>query len=261
MTGSQSKLVLSERRANVGLLTINRPEVMNAIDEPTAAAILAAFESFDADEAVRVLVVTGAGDRAFSTGWDLREASELTATAGDESAAPGALSTLEMGLPTWKPVISAVNGYCVAEGLQMALMGDIIVAAEEARFGLPEVRRGVIGGTQRLGRAIPRHIALEWILTGDYFDAATAFRVNLVNRVVKREDLMPVALEIAGTLARRAPLALRNAKQAFYRGMHLPLKDAMDLEHELDFALLATEDAREGTRAFIEKRDPVFRGR
>ncbi len=260
MPGSDSEQVLVERRGTIGILTINRPAVLNAIDEGTAAAILDAIESFEDDEAIRSVVITGAGTRAFSTGWDLREANDVTASPEGGAALGGALQRLELGLPTWKPVISAVNGFCVAEGLQMALMGDIIIAAENARFGLPEVRWGVIGGEQRLGRAIPRHVALEWILTGEYFDAATAYRVNLVNKVVPPGELLVEAFGVAATLAKRAPLALRSAKQAFYGGLHLPLSEGMKLEHALDHALLSTEDAKEGMRAFAEKREPVFRG-
>ncbi len=256
------RTVIFERRDPIAILTINRPDVLNAIDEETASEILEAVAQFDAEADCRVLVITGAGERAFSTGWDLREAAALTGQAGaGESPAPGALMKLELGLGTWKPVIAAVNGYCVAEGLQLALMCDIIMAVEGARFGLPEVRWGVIGGDNRLGRALPRHTALEWILTGNQFDAAAAHRVNLVNRVVARDRIMDEALSLASTIAKRAPLALRHAKQAFYEGLELPLREAMELEHRLDNALLSTEDAKEGARAFVEKREPVFRGR
>jgi enoyl-CoA hydratase/carnithine racemase len=250
----------------VAIITTNRPEVLNALHDPSWKELYAAYEAAEGDANVRVIVATGAGERAFSTGWDLREATEITAVAGTDAASKlmEGSSRFYSGLPTTKPVIGAINGFCVAGGLEYALMCDILVAVETAEFGLQEVRWAIIpggGGTQRLPRKIPTNIALEAILTGDRFDAQTAHRYGLVNHVVPREQLMEKALAIANTIARRGPLAVRACRRAIHEGLDLPLREGLELEDALSEDVIRSEDAKEGPRAFVEKREPHFQGR
>jgi len=255
-----------ERRPEsmAAIVTLDRPHALNAIDNPTAGAIHDAVAALDEDAAVRSIIITGAGDRAFCTGWDLKEATRITsiADAGERESSQDLMDRLFTGLPTGKPVIAAVNGYCIAGGVELALMCDMIVAAEEARFGLPEVRWSVLASfaTQVLPRRIPRNIATEWLMLGEQFDAATAFRAGLVNRIVPRDRVVDEALAVAATIATRGPLAVRAVKEAMRRGLELSETDGRALASGLSNEILGSEDAREGTRAFVEKRAPRFTG-
>lgn len=248
-----------------GIVTLDRPHALNAIDNPTAGAIYDAVVALDTNPDIRSIILTGAGDRAFCTGWDLKEATQITAITDEATreSAQDLMDRLFLGLPTGKPVIAAVNGYCVAGGVELALMCDMIVAAEEARFGLPEVRWSILASfaTQVLPRRIPRNIATEWLMLGEQFDAATAFRAGLVNRVVPRARVLDEALAMAKVISTRGPLALRAVKEAMSRGLELSEKEGRALASGLSNAILGTEDAQEGTRAFVEKREPRFAGR
>lgn len=261
--------IRTERDGHLLVVTIDRPEARNALSLEMTRALSEAWRVLQGDGELRVAILTGAGDRAFCAGADLKEIGawyrSMTPVERREGAErePG-LGGLTRNLDPGKPVIAAVNGHCLAGGLELALACDLRVAAEHATFGLPEVRRGIMpgaGGTQRLPRVIPLGAALEILLTGDAIDATTALRLGLVNRVVPAGRLMDAARALAGRIARNAPLAVKTARAAAYRGLHLPLCEGLRLEQMLAEPLRQTEDAAEGIRAFAEKREPEFRGR
>jgi enoyl-CoA hydratase/carnithine racemase len=258
-----------DSRDRVATITIDRPQARNAIDAETASALVEAWHRFRDDAELWVAVLTGAGEEAFCAGADLRSVGEFyqTLTPGERLARaerePG-LGGLTRNLPLWKPVIAAVNGHCLAGGFELALACDIRIAATTASFGLPEVRWGLIpgaGGTQRLPRIAPLGAALEMILTGERISAEEALRLGILNRVVPPAELLPTARALAERICRNGPLAVRAAKQAAYRGLHLPLDEALRLEQLLAEPVRQSEDAQEGPRAFVEKRPPVFKGR
>lgn len=256
--------VLYEQRDRIVTITLNRPEAMNAIDPEAHEALVAAWTRFRDDDDAWVAILTGAGDRAFSAGADLKKfvPAELGARAsGGDGLGLGGITR---GLEIWKPMIAAVNGFCLAGGLEQALACDIRIAAAHARFGLTEVRWAIIpgaGGTQRLPRAIGLGKAMEMILTAEQITADQALAMGLVNRVVSLAELMPAAHALADLLCERGPLALRAAKEAVIRGLALPLGDGLRVEALLSQTLRGTHDAVEGPRAFAEKRKPVFKAR
>ena len=257
--------ILYEKSGRIATITINRPEALNAIDPRTNAELEEAWADFRDDPEVWVGIVTGAGERAFCAGADLKE---LIPALG-ERARRGELTEFNFGgitrgFQTWKPLIAAVNGFALAGGTELALACDIRIAAETARFGQPEVRWAIIpgaGGTQRLPRAIGASAALEIILTGRQVDAQEALRLGLVHRVVPAAEVMAEARRTAEALLANGPLALRAAKQAVVEGWDRPLAEGLDLELRLFADLLLTEDAVEGPRAFGEKRPPQYQAR
>jgi enoyl-CoA hydratase len=251
---------LVEDIGHVRVVTIDRAEKANAIDPPTSRALGAAFVAAAADPAVRVLVLTGAGDRHFSAGADLRAMQEPGA--GDAAAAgPGIEVFTEQAYP--KPIVAAVNGTCFGGGLGIALACDLIVAADHARFAIPEVQRGLVGVgvTSRVALRLPPAVVLELVLTGEPIDAARAFDLGLVNRVVHPDALRAAALAVAQRIAANGPLAVQAAKEVATRAMHL--HDNVDLAalRALAAPVLQSDDAREGRAAFAEKRAPRFTGR
>jgi len=247
-----------ERRGAIALVTLDRPAARNALTREMLVGLETAFAGFQADPELHVAVLTGAGDQAFCTGMDLKaDAQDLTA--GDDM---GFSDTTKRQLSdVFKPVIAAVNGYCVAGGLELVLGTDLRVAAEHASFGLGEVRWGLVplGGSHvRLPRQVPWAVAMELLLTGERIDARRAYEVGLVNRVVPLAELLPTALALAEQICRNGPLAVRTAKEIAVRA--LALESGFVLEKALGARVLASEDAREGPRAFAEKRKPRFRG-
>ena len=260
--------VLYERRGRLAIITLNRPEALNALNGGVRRGLLESFSSFRDDPDAWVAIVTGAGDRAFSAGADLKEMSagrqaELTGEFTDPFWEPER-PALNRGLPIWKPIIAAINGYCLAGGLELALSCDIRICVPEARFGLTEVLRGILpggGGTQRLPRIMPFGIALQLMLTGEHIDAAEAYRTGLVNKVVPREQLMAEATALAERICQNAPLSTRAIKEAAYRGVSTSLDEGLRIEALLSRILRTTEDSREGPRAFAEKRPANFKGR
>jgi E-phenylitaconyl-CoA hydratase len=248
---------------SIAVITINRPERLNAMDAEHYAALSHAWTKVRDDPQVRVAIVTGAGERAFTVGADLKsyvsapsELSQIWLTQRD--------LLLNRGLEVWKPVIAAVNGHCIGGGMTLLLATDIRVAAPHATFGLAEVKRGIIagnGGTQRIIKQLPHAIAMEMLLTGDSIDAQTALRWGLVNRVVPVAELMPVAREFAGRIARNAPLAVQAAKELALRSRDLDLACGLRLEQLVNRMLQFSDDAKEGPAAFAEKRPAVFKGR
>lgn len=247
----------------VALITLNRPERLNAMDADAYRALSEAWVQVRDDGAIRAAVITGAGDRSFTTGADLksfvtapRDVSEFWLTQKEQ--------LLNRGLEVYKPVIAAVNGYCLAGGMTLMLATDIRVAADGATFGLAEVKRGIIaanGGTQRVLAQLPYAIGMELLLTGDRFDAATAERWGLVNRVVPLPELLPTAMEYAQRIAANAPLAVQAAKELALRSRDVDLVTGLRLEQAMNRLLMFTEDAKEGPKAFTEKREPQFEGR
>ncbi len=260
--------IIYEKRGRIAILTINRPEAMNALDPETSDELTKAWVEFRDYPELWVAIVTGAGEKAFCAGADLKRMNEFLKLSPIErrerrEREPG-LGGLPRNLPIWKPIIAAINGYCLAGGLELALACDIRIAAEHAQFGLTEVKWGIIpgqGGTQRLPRLIPIGKALEMILTAEPMDAQEAYRVGLVNKVVPPKDLMPTAIAMAERICENAPLAVRAAKEAVWRGLDLPLGEGLRLEQFLANLVRDTEDVQEGMKAFAERRKPQFKGR
>ena len=250
---------LYEKKDRIAVLTINRPEAMNAFTAEMLKAMDAAFDDFNKDPELWVAILTAAGDKAFSSGMDLKEAIPLLA-AGDELGYED--HTKRPFSDVFKPIIAAVNGYCIAGGLEFLQGTDIRIAAEHATFGLGEVRWGIIptGGSHiRLPRQIPWAVAMELLLTGRPLDARRAYDIGLVNQVVPAEELMPTAFKLAETICKNGPLAVRTAKEIAVRS--LGLESGFVLEKALGARVMASEDAKEGPRAFAEKRKPRFTGR
>jgi E-phenylitaconyl-CoA hydratase len=252
----------------VAILTIDRPKVHNALDFETSDALVDAWVRFRDDDDLRVAILTGAGERAFCAGADLRGVGDFykTLTSPERlrrsEQRPG-LGGITKNLAIDKPIIAAVNGYCLAGGLEIALACDLRLASDQASFGLPEVTRGIIpgaGGTQRLPRLVGPERALDLILTGRRIDAHEAERIGLVSRVVSASELGSEALAVANAIAENGPLAVRAAKAAVWRGLDIPLEDGLRLEQLLAEPVRQSEDAQEGPRAFLEKRKPEFKG-
>ncbi len=247
----------------VAVVTINRPERRNALDAEHYEGLSQAWTRVRDDPAVRVAIITGAGDKAFCAGADIKswvgrnvELAELWLTQKGQ--------LLNRGLEVWKPIIAAVNGVCVGGGVTLLLATDIRVAVEEATFGLAEVKRGIIaanGGTQRVMQQLPHCIAMEMLLTGDAMDAATAARWGLVNKVVPRERLLPTAMEYARRIGANAPLAIQAAKELAIRSRDMDLPTGLRMEQMVNRILQQSEDNKEAKAAFAEKRPPVFKGR
>ena len=244
-------------------VVINRPERLNAMDAEHHQLLSQAWCRVRDDNAILVAIITGAGEKSFTTGADIK--SFLTGPPGyDEMWLTQRDQLLNRGLEVWKPVIAAVNGYCLGGGMTLMLATDIRVASENATFSLAEVKRGVIpgnGGTQRALRQLPHAIAMEMLLTGDSIDAATAARWGLVNQVVPRAGLMDAARDYARRIAANAPLAVQAAKELALRSRDMDLATGLRIEQVMNRMLMSTEDAREGPAAFSEKRPPQFRGK
>jgi len=261
--------VRCERDGAILVVTIDRPEKRNALSLEMSRRLAAAWIELRDDAALRVAILTGTGAQAFCAGADLeqvgawyRSMTPMERRRHGERE-PG-LGGLTRNLDPGKPVLAAVNGACLAGGLELALACDLRIAAEHATFGLPEVGWGIIpgaGGTQRLPRAVPQALAMEMLLSGAPIDAATALRAGLVSRTVPGEQLTAEALELARRVAANAPLAVQTARAAARAGFHLGLDDALALEQLHAEPLRQSEDVREGLRAFAERREPRFEGR
>ena len=249
---------------NVATITLNRPEAMNSIDPELRAALQDAWTEIDANDDIRVAVLTGAGDRAFCAGADLKRTMPPKESHAQRTFGSSTRDHLLDGLDTDKPLIAAVNGFAVGGGMELALACDIRIASLNAQFGLAEVRQGSIpgaGGTQTLPRAIGRSAAMQMLLTGDRVDAQEALRIGLVTEVVEPDALLDRAREIATRIAQNAPLSVRAIKRLVVRGADVPLQTGIDMERFVWGLLRDTEDRIEGRVAFQEKRSPVYKGR
>jgi len=248
---------------HIAVITINRPERLNAMDAEHYHGLSQAWMRVRDEADIRVAVVTGGGDRAFSVGADIKsfltrkaEWRDVWLTQHDQ--------LLNRGIELWKPVIAAVNGFCLGGGVTLLLATDIRIASDTATFGLSEVKRGIIaanGGTQRVLSQLPYPIAMEMLLTGEPISAQAAAHWGLINTVVARGELMPTAMEYARRLAKLAPLALQAAKELAIRSRDVDLSTGLRIEQLVSILLRQTDDSKEGARAFAEKRPPSFEGR
>jgi len=260
---SQSyETLLIERRERVAIVTINRPGKMNALNIRTREEGAAALEELRADESVRVVVFTGAGEKAFVAGADIAEFAGRTAVTQRDVMTGRSLFTAIDTFP--KPVIAMINGYCLGGGCELALACDLRIAGSRASFGQPEINLGIIpggGGTQRLTHLVGEGKAMELILTGEIINAQTAYAYGLVNMVVPMEELEAKTMEIANRIAEKSPIALRMAKEAVKTASRSPLDEGLRREIDLFALCFSSEDKDEGVKAFMEKRKPEFKGR
>ncbi len=246
-----------------GFITINRPKVMNALSNDLVEEFDKAFDLVEEDEDLRALIITGAGEKAFMAGADIKELEARDFIQGRKQTRrrQEVFNRLaEMRIP----VIAAVNGFALGAGLELAVACTLRVAAEEAKFGSPEVNLGIIpgdGATQRLPRLVGFGRAMELVLTGDFIDAAEAYRIGLVNKVVPQAELMETAQKLAGKIAKKAPLAIQFAKEAVNRSLEVGIYEGLAHESYLHALACATEDKKEGVQAFLEKRKPDFKGK
>lgn len=238
----------------IAYIIINRPEAMNSLSSEVFKGLHDAMIDFKKDNELWVAILTGAGERAFCAGVDIKGVLSVSETAGSvESVRPDQI---------WKPFIAAINGYCLGGGCELAMECDIRIASDNAEFGQPEINIGFMpagGGTIRLPRFIARAMAAEILLTGNRISAQEALRIGLISRVVPRDELMDTAKQIAKTIITRGPLGVRAVKEAMIRGYEMTLEDGLALEKELSNSVRNTQDFKEGTRAFAEKRPPNYK--
>ncbi|MGB2695332.1 MAG: enoyl-CoA hydratase-related protein [Dehalococcoidia bacterium] len=264
--------LIYEKRDGIAYVIFNRPEVRNAWNPEVMVRLAEAWRDFADDDDLRVAIVTGTGDKAFSVGADLGHLIPVLTGARspqdewDQRVLDDRTLTnpaLLRGIRLYKPVIAAVNGYCLAGGMELLQGTDIRIAAEHAEFGLTEAKRALVpagGSMVRLARQIPYAKAMEILLTGDRIPAQEAYRIGLVNYVVPANEVLPTAEKFARTLAANGPLALRKIKEAVLRTSGVPLRDAYKIEQECTTEVMASNDAKEGPRAFMEKREPRYTG-
>lgn len=256
--------ILYATAGTIARITINRPEAMNAFDLATARELGRRLEEVDRDPALRVVIITGAGDKAFCAGADLKKM-HGGSHAGGIGELWGSELQYRLGqkLQVAKPVIAAINGYCLAGGLELALGCDIRIASTTASFGCPEVRWSILHGfgALRLPGTVPFAVAMEMLLTGERIDAARAYEIGLVSRLVEPAALLPTAEQIAERISQNGPLAVKITKELAWRGLHQHPEDALRYYSAVTALIHETEDAKEGPRAFAEKRTPQFKGR
>ena len=255
--------VVYEKKGAIAYVTVNRPKVLNALNTPTWADLRTAFEDARGDAAVRGVILTGAGGKAFIAGADISELAHATAFEAEQSSRFGQ-EVLDLIENLGKPVIAAINGFALGGGCETAMACTIRIAAEDAKFGQPEVKLGLVpggGGTQRLPRLIGKGRALQLILSGEMISAQDAYRIGLVNEIVPATDLLARAEAILNMIATNAPIAVKFALEAANRGMETSQSQGLMLEASYFGLCASTEDKREGTSAFLEKRAPHFHGR
>ena len=255
-------MISVEHRDEIAIVSLNRPEKLNAISRAMLRQLREIFGTFAAEKSLRAVILTGAGDKAFSAGTDLSELIDVTAEQAREVADGGQqlCNDVENCLI---PVIAAINGIAAGAGCELALASHLRIASPNASFSLPEIKLGIIpgyGGTQRLAREVGNSRALEIMLTARTFHCEEALQIGLINRIAPAEGLLPEAMKLAKEISALAPLAISACLQAVTKGTQLPLDEGLALEADLFASLFATQDMREGTRAFLEKRAPLFKG-
>lgn len=260
------ELIKVEKKDHLTIVTINRPEVMNSISPPTSVELNHAFNAFDADPQAWICIVTGAGDRAFSAGNDLKFQAEHGSDKMREimKDVKGGFAGIASRFDCYKPFIAAVNGLALGGGFEIALACDIIIAVEEATFGLPEPRVGLIpgaGGVHRLPRQIPYHLAQNMIMTSKRITAQEAMQYGIVSEIVPRADLLATAEKYAAEILLGAPLSIRACKEATLKGLTMSVEEAMNTAFPGQIAMRNSEDFVEGPRAFAEKRPPQWKGK
>jgi enoyl-CoA hydratase len=254
--------LLIERDGAVVILTVNRPKVLNALNTQTLDELRRAILELKHDDAVRAVILTGSGEKSFVAGADINELAVQSPTSGREHAITGQ-HVLDLIEQMGKPVIAAINGYALGGGCELAMACTIRIAADTAKLGQPEINLGIIpgyAGTQRLARIVGKGRALELLLSGEQVSAPEAYRLGLVNRVVPAAELMAEAKKLAATLAAKAPVAVRYILESVTKGLEMPFAQAQVFEATLFGLVASTDDMREGTAAFLEKRKPAFKG-
>ena len=260
---SQYENVTVEREEGIGQITVNRPDALNALNHVTLIELREALEELRVDPGVKALVLTGAGSKAFVAGADIKELMDLDPMGAKDVSRLG--QEIFNEVETYpKPVIAAVNGFCLGGGCELALACHMRIASENARLGQPEVKLGLIpgyGGTQRLPRLIGKGRALEILLSGEMITAQVALEIGLVNRVVPAEELLSTCRALAAKITENGPLAVQYCIEAVNAGLEMPLNEGLALESTYFGLASATEDMKEGTLAFVEKRKPLFKGK
>lgn len=253
-------MILIHREEPIAVLQLNRPEALNALSPELMRRLAAALQELDKDPAIRAIVLTG-NEKAFAAGADVKEMAPLSAK---EIQKKDFLKVWDQIYAVQKPLIAAVSGYCLGGGCEVAMMCDILVASETAKFGQPEINLGIIpgaGGTQRLAQAIGKFKAMEWILTGNIYGAREAYEAGLVCKVTPVSEYLNEAKNIAKKISEKSPVALKAAKKSILKSLELPLSEGLKEERRLFYSLFDTLDQKEGMRAFLEKRKPEFKGR
>ncbi|MCP3905207.1 MAG: enoyl-CoA hydratase [Planctomycetes bacterium] len=258
--GATESLILAETDGAVGIIRFNRPKVLNALNPELMTQLADQLEAWDADDSLHVLLITG-GDRAFAAGADIGDMAERSVV---EMEQRNQFATWDRIRRVRKPIVAAVSGFALGGGCELMMMCDVVVASETAQIGQPEINLGVMpgaGGTQRLTRAVGKAVAMDMILTGRFMDAGEALQRGLVSRVVPPEHCYTEALKIARLMASKGPIALRIAKEAVNKAFESSLAEGVEYERKLFYMLFATDDQKEGMRAFVDKRRPKFEGK
>lgn len=255
--------LLLEQNGAIAIVTINRPKALNALNSDTLSELSTVLDKLGSDSSVKVVIITGSGEKAFVAGADISQMRNFNALEGRKFAQLGQATFRKVELMS-QPVIAVVNGFALGGGCELAMACDLRIASDNAKFGQPEVTLGLtagFGGTQRLPRLVGTGVASELLFTGDIIDSNEAFRIGLVNRVYPLETLMEEALKLANRIAGRAPAAVQLSKCAIQRGMNMDLDSAQAYEAEVFGLTCSTQDQKEGCSAFLEKRKPVFEGK
>lgn len=258
-TSIEAQFILVNQEDRVGIVQLNRPDALNALSPDLMKELVDALEAFDQDDAIGAIVLTG-GEKVFAAGADIKRMAEASAV---DMLLMDQLARWDRIRKLHKPVIAAINGFALGGGCELAMMCDIIIAGENAKFGQPEINIGVIpgaGGTQRLTRAVGKAKAMELILTGRQFSAQEAYEMGLINKVVPPEVTLEEAKALAKTIAEKPPVAVRLAKDAVLKAFDTTIEGGLDYERKLFYLLFASADQKEGMRAFMEKRTPVWQG-